>query len=60
MTFINNFHQDKVKGSQNEDDKKKVLFDKKAKNVLQSILDMVELFRISYCKKKSIYFRSDT
>jgi hypothetical protein len=49
-TVTNNVEEIKVKGSWTDDDKKKVLFDKKAINILQSALGMDEFFRISHCK----------
>lgn len=39
-SFLDNVEHAKVKGLWNEDDKKKVLFDKKEKNILQSTLGM--------------------
>ncbi|CAJ2661921.1 unnamed protein product [Trifolium pratense] len=49
-TVVNNVVETKVKASWTDDDKRKVLFDKKAKNLLQSALGMDEFFRISQCK----------
>ncbi|XP_073225631.1 uncharacterized protein [Cicer arietinum] len=49
-TIINNKGEIKIKNSWTDDDKRKVLFDKKAKNMLQSALEMDEFFRISHCK----------
>lgn len=46
-TIINNAEQVKLKGSQNDDDRKKVIFDKKAKNMLQSSFGMDELSYVS-------------
>src|SRR4051812_11567443 len=40
----------KIKSSWNDDDKKKVIYDKKAKNLLQEALSMDEFFRVSLCK----------
>lgn len=40
----------KVKNSWNEDDKKKVFYDKKAKKLLQASLNMDEFVRVSKCK----------
>ncbi|XP_073225568.1 uncharacterized protein [Cicer arietinum] len=48
--FINNKKETKIKNYWTDDDKRKVLFDKKAKNMLQSTLGMDEFFRISHCK----------
>lgn len=39
-----------MKGSWNNDDKKKMLFEKKEKNILASVLGMDEFFRVSNCK----------
>lgn len=47
---INGVEQIKVKSYWDDNDKKKVIFDKKAKNMLQLALGMDELFRISHCK----------
>ncbi|XP_073221498.1 uncharacterized protein [Cicer arietinum] len=49
-TVINNKEEIKIKNSWTDEDKRKVLFDTKAKNMLQSALGMDELFCISYCK----------
>lgn len=49
-TVINNKEEIKIKNSWTDEDKRKVLFDKKAKNILQSALGMDEFFRISHCK----------
>ena len=49
-SFLDNVEHAKVKGSWNEDDKKKVLFDKKEKSILQSTLGMDELFHVSHSK----------
>lgn len=49
-TIINKLEHVKVKGCWNEYDKKKGLFDKKAKNILVSALGMNELFCVSNCK----------
>lgn len=49
-TVTNNVEQETLKGSWNEYENKKVLFDKKANNILQSTLAMDELFCISHCK----------
>ncbi|XP_073219589.1 uncharacterized protein [Cicer arietinum] len=55
-TVIDNKEETKIKASWTNDDKKKVLFDKKAKNMLQSALKMDEFFRVSHCKTtKEIY-----
>lgn len=48
-TVINDEVQNKVKTAWTDDDKKRVLYDKKAKNILQSALGMDEFFRISHC-----------
>lgn len=50
MKVINNVEQEKVKGSWSKDDKKKVLVDKKAKNILQSTLVMDEFIHVYHCK----------
>ena len=47
---VNGVGTPKVKASWDEDDKKKVLNEKKAINILQSVLSMDEFFRISQCK----------
>src|SRR4030066_1784603 len=49
-TVVNNVVQEKVKTSWTDDDKKKVLIDKKAINMLQSAFSMDVFFRISHCK----------
>lgn len=50
ITVINNIEQAYVKGFWTNDDKKKVLFDKKAKNILASALGMDELFYVASCE----------
>lgn len=47
--IINNKEQIKVKGSWNDDDVKKVLYDKKVKNILASAVGMDEFF-LSFIK----------
>ncbi|XP_073224826.1 uncharacterized protein [Cicer arietinum] len=47
---IDNKEEKKIKVSWTNDDKRKVLFDKKAKNMLQSALGMDEFFHVSHCK----------
>ncbi|XP_073222505.1 uncharacterized protein [Cicer arietinum] len=47
---INNKEETKIKASWTNDNKRKVLLDKKAKNMLQSTLGMDEFFRVSHCK----------
>lgn len=49
-TTVNGVTGIKPQISWDDDDRKKVLFDKKAKNILQSSLGMDEFFRISNCK----------
>jgi len=49
-TIVNGVTGVKPQTSWDDDDRKKVLFDKKAKNILQSSLGMDEFFRISKCK----------
>lgn len=49
-TVVNGVTGIKPQTSWDDDDRKKVLFDKKAKNILQSSLGMDEFFRISNCK----------
>lgn len=49
-TIINNVEQIKVKISWNNEDKKKVLYDNKEKNIVASELDMDEFFRVSNYK----------
>ena len=48
-TVVNGVGSSKPKTSWDDDDKKKVLYDKKAINLLQSALSMDEFFRISAC-----------
>lgn len=50
MSVINGVGTSKIKSSWNDDDKNKVLFDKKAKSMLQSAIGMNEFFHISHCK----------
>lgn len=45
----------KIKSSWDEDDKKMVLYDKKAINLLQSALRMNKFFRVSQCTRASKY-----
>src|SRR4030066_1253041 len=49
-TVVNDVVQVKVKTSWTDDDKKKLLFDKKAINMLHSALGMDEFFRVFQCK----------
>ncbi|XP_073219649.1 uncharacterized protein [Cicer arietinum] len=49
-TVINNKEEIKIKNSWTDEDKRKVLFDKKAKNILQSALGIDEFLRISHFK----------
>src|SRR4051812_40644128 len=49
-TIINNIEQPKGKSPCNDDDKKKVLYDKKINNIFASVLGMNEFFRVSNCK----------
>ncbi|KAK2351768.1 hypothetical protein QL285_096970 [Trifolium repens] len=56
-TVTNNVEEIKVKGSWTDDDKKKVLLDKKAINIFQSALGNDEFFCISHCKTaKEIWY----
>ncbi|XP_050882935.1 uncharacterized protein LOC127086256 [Lathyrus oleraceus] len=48
-TVVNGVGSSKPKTSWDDDDKKKVLYDKKAINLLQNALSMDEFFRISAC-----------
>ncbi|XP_050895369.1 uncharacterized protein LOC127101987 [Lathyrus oleraceus] len=48
-TVVNGVGSSKHKTSWDDDDKKRVLFDKKAINILQSALGMDEFFRVSTC-----------
>jgi len=50
MSVVNGIGTPKIKSSYDEDDKKKILNEKKAINILQSALSMDEFFRISQCK----------
>ncbi|KAK2403685.1 rust resistance kinase Lr10 [Trifolium repens] len=50
MSVVNGVGTPKIESSWDEDDKKKVLNDKKAINILQSALIMDEFFRISQCQ----------
>ncbi|KAK2454205.1 gag-protease polyprotein [Trifolium repens] len=50
MSVVNGVGTPKIKSSWDEDDKKKVLNDKKAINILHSALSMDEFFRISTCE----------
>lgn len=47
MTIVDNVAQHKIEASWDNEDKKKVLHDKKAMNILASALGMDEFFRIS-------------
>ncbi|XP_050909962.1 uncharacterized protein LOC127123830 [Lathyrus oleraceus] len=49
-SVVNGVGTPKVKNSYDEDDKKRILNEKKSINILQSALSMDELFRISQCK----------
>jgi len=49
-TVVNDVSSPKLKSSHNNDDHKKVLYDKKAVNNLASSLGMDEFFRIYDCK----------
>ena len=49
-TTVNGVTSIKPQTSWDDGDRKKMLFDKKAKNILQSSLGMDEFFRISKCK----------
>ena len=48
-TVVNGASSTKPQGSWDDDDKKRVLYDKKAINILQSSLGMDEFFRVSTC-----------
>ncbi|XP_050914784.1 uncharacterized protein LOC127129688 [Lathyrus oleraceus] len=48
-TVVNGASSTKPQGSWDDDDKKRVLYDKKAINILQSALGMDEFFRVSTC-----------
>ena len=50
ITMINSAGSSKPKTAWNEDDKKKVLYDKKAINLLQGSLSMDEFFSFLACK----------
>ncbi|KAK2450000.1 hypothetical protein QL285_009141 [Trifolium repens] len=50
MSVVNGVGRPKIESSWDEDDKKKVLNDKNAINILQSALSMDEFFRISQCQ----------
>jgi hypothetical protein len=50
MSVVNGVGTPKILSSWDDDDKKKVLNDKKAINILQSALSMDEFFRISQCQ----------
>jgi oligoribonuclease (3'-5' exoribonuclease) len=50
MSVVNGVSTPKTESSWDEDDKKKILNDKKAINILQSALSMDEFFRISQCQ----------
>ncbi|KAK2402034.1 gag-protease polyprotein [Trifolium repens] len=50
MSVVNGVGTPKIQSSWDDDDKKKVLNDKKAINILQSALSMDEFFRISQCQ----------
>ena len=49
-SVVNGVGTPKVKSSYDEDDRKKILNEKKAINILQSALSMDEFFRVSQCK----------
>nr|UBX54589.1 transposon Pol polyprotein [Lupinus angustifolius] len=50
FTVVNNIREIKPKSSWNNEDKKKVQYDLKAKNILTSALGIDEFFRVSNCK----------
>ena len=50
ISMVNGVGTPKVKSSYDEDDKKRILNEKKAINILQSALSMDDFFRISKCK----------
>lgn len=54
-SVINGVGTPKIKSSYDEDDKKKILNEKKAINILQSELSMDEFFCISQCKSAKKY-----
>lgn len=49
-SVVNGVGTVKIKSSWDEDNKKKVIYNKKVFNVLQSALNVDELFRVSYSK----------
>ncbi|KAF1868040.1 hypothetical protein Lal_00015291 [Lupinus albus] len=50
FTVVNNIREVKPKSSWNDEDKKKMQYDLKAKNILTSTLGIDEFFRVSNCK----------
>jgi len=50
VNVVNGVGTAKLKNTYDEDDRKKILNEKKAINILQSALSMDEFFRISQCK----------
>lgn len=50
MSIVNGVGTPKIKRSYDEDDKNKILNEKKAINILQRALSMDEFFRVSQCK----------
>ena len=50
VNMVNGVGTPKLKNTYDEDDRKKILNEKKAINILQSALSMDEFFRISQCK----------
>ena len=48
-TVTNGVVQNKIESSWDNEDKKQVLYDKKAMNILASALGMDEFFRVSNC-----------
>lgn len=49
-TIINDVEYVKIKAYWTDDDKKKVLYDKKAKNMIQATLNMDKFFHVYQCK----------
>lgn len=51
ISVVNGVGTPNIKSSWDEDDKKKVLYNKKAINILQSSLSINEFFRVSQCTR---------
>lgn len=54
-TIVNGVGTPKLEASWNEDDEKKVLYDKKAINLIQGALGMDEIFRIQHVQRQKKY-----